>query len=87
MNDCNASPTSATLPSISYSELILENRIEIPAIRVDEKDSVLYSNNDPEPIPSALVAEFKTLTLPSKWWAPKTRNQVQYIYYEKRNHS
>lgn len=68
-----------------YSELILENRIEIPAIRVDENDSVLYSNNvDPETITPELVAEFKTLNTPIEIvvGAEDPENQqLQYIYY------
>ncbi len=68
-----------------YSELILENRIEIPAIRVDINDSVLFSNNvDPETITPELIEEFKTLNTPIEIvvGAENPENQqVQYIYY------
>lgn len=68
-----------------YTEIILNNRIEIPAIRVDAKDSVLFSNNiDPEQITDELVAEYKALNTPIEIIVgadnPETQ-QIQYIYY------
>lgn len=68
-----------------YSELILENRIKIPAIRVDNNDSVLFSNNiDHTNITPDLIAEFKALNTPIEILVgaenPETQ-QVQYIYY------
>jgi signal transduction histidine kinase len=68
-----------------YSELILESRIEIPAIRVDENDSVLFSNNvDVDLITPELIASFKSLNTPIEIivGAEDPENQqIQYIYY------
>src|SRR5690606_34011431 len=68
-----------------YSELILESRIAIPAIRVDENDSVLFSNNiDVNSITPELIASFKSLNTPIEIivGAEDPENQqIQYIYY------
>jgi signal transduction histidine kinase len=68
-----------------YTELILNNRIEIPAIRVDSKDSVLFYNNiEAKEITKELVAEYKALNTPIEIIVgadnPETQ-QIQYIYY------
>jgi len=68
-----------------YTELILENRLEIPAIRVDHKDSVLFATNiEMDKITPELIAEYKESNPPIEiiiGAENPERQQIQYIYY------